>query len=68
MREAVAVNTTGPPTLPPGTPALRQQESTMVVLDIIGALLVIGLLGAMIDEDTRDNRIRVVRDRLDPFA
>jgi hypothetical protein len=33
----------------------------MIALDILGAALVIAMLGAMINEDTRDNRIRIAR-------
>jgi hypothetical protein len=33
----------------------------MIVLDLIGAAVVIALLGAMINEDTRDTRIRLAR-------
>jgi hypothetical protein len=33
----------------------------MIVLDLIGAAVVIALLGVMINEDTRDTRIRLAR-------
>jgi hypothetical protein len=37
------------------------EASTMIVLDLIGAALVIAMLGKLINEDTRDNRIRLAR-------
>ncbi len=33
----------------------------MIALDIFAAVMVIAMLGAMLNEDTRDNRIRVAR-------
>jgi hypothetical protein len=36
-------------------------RSTMIILDILGAVLVIAMLSAMLNEDTCDNRIRIAR-------
>ena len=33
----------------------------MITLDIIVAALVIAMLGAMLNEDTRDRRVRIAR-------
>ena len=33
----------------------------MIALDIFAGALVIAMLGAMLNEDTRDNRIRIAR-------
>jgi len=34
---------------------------TMIAVDIFAAVLVIAMLGAMLNEDTRDLRIRIAR-------
>ena len=33
----------------------------MIILDIFAAVLVIAMLGAMLNEDTRDRRVRIAR-------
>ena len=37
------------------------EATTMITLDIIVAALVIAMLGAMLNEDTRDRRVRIAR-------
>ena len=39
----------------------RGKAATMIALDILAAALVIAMLGAMLNEDTRDSRIRIAR-------
>ena len=41
--------------------ARRGKAATMIALDILAAALVIAMLGAMLNEDTRDSRIRIAR-------
>jgi hypothetical protein len=38
---------------------VKTGTSPMIIFDIVGAALVIAMLGAMISDDTRDNRIRI---------
>jgi len=40
---------------------MQREAMTMIVLDIFAAALVIIMLGAMLDEDTRDSRIKIAR-------
>jgi len=40
---------------------MRSEATTMIVLDIVTAALVVAMLGVMLNEDTRDSRIRIAR-------
>ena len=42
-------------------PADATRATTMIALDIFAAALVIAMLGAMLNEDTRDHRVRIAR-------
>lgn len=41
--------------------ARRCKTTTMIAFDILAAALVIAMLGAMLNEDTRDRRIKIAR-------
>ena len=44
--------------------ARRCKTTTMIAFDILAAALVIAMLGAMLNEDTRDRRIKIARPNL----